>query len=70
MKRLFRIVQQYSNSLSLGIPNEIVKKFKISKGDVLAVSIQDNKIVVEPLELAKVTSDSTANQSHVGCGQP
>jgi len=50
----FRIVQDIAKSLSIGIPAKIAKQLKIRKGDVLCVSLVENKIVVEPLEPSKV----------------
>ncbi len=59
MKRLFRTVQQISHSLSIGIPYKIAKQLNISKGDVLAVSLRENIIVVESLQTLVGSSDST-----------
>lgn len=57
----FRVVQDIAKSLSIGIPAKIAKQLNIRKGDVLSVSIENNKIVVEPLEPSKVPGIPAAN---------
>ena len=59
MKQNFRRVQKLSHSLLIGIPDEIAKRLNITKGDMLAVSLKENKIVVESLDTLSCKSDST-----------
>ena len=52
------MIQKWGNSLALRIPKAFAQQTKVKKGSRVRLTIEKNRIVVEPVEKAKITLES------------
>jgi antitoxin MazE len=52
------IIQQWGNSLALRIPKAFAQQTKVKKGSRVLLTIDKNRMVVEPVEKTKITLES------------
>jgi antitoxin MazE len=52
-------VQKWGNSQGVRLPKEILAEAKLTVGDVVQVSVQNDKIIVEPLTKVRGKHDIT-----------
>ena len=49
------MIQQWGNSLALRIPKAFAQQAKVKKGSRVKLTVEKNRLVVEPVEKKKIT---------------
>jgi antitoxin MazE len=52
------MIQQWGNSLALRIPKAFAHQAKVKKGSRVRLTIEKNRLVVEPVKEAKITLET------------
>lgn len=52
------MIQQWGNSLALRIPKAFASQAKVKKGSRVRLTIEKNRLVVEPIEKTRITLES------------
>ena len=52
------MIQQWGNSLALRIPKAFAEQAKVKKGSRIKLTVEKNRLVIEPVEKKKVTLES------------
>ena len=52
------MIQQWGNSLALRIPKAFAQQAKVKKGSRVRLTVEKNRMVIEPVEKTKITLES------------
>lgn len=52
------MIQQWGNSLALRIPKAFAEQAKVKKGSRIKLTVEKNRLVIEPVEKKKITLES------------
>ena len=52
------MIQQWGNSLALRIPKAFAQQAKVKKGSRVRLTVEKNRLVIEPVEKSKITLKS------------
>lgn len=61
--KLVRTIRKSGDSLSIGIPFDVVELTGVKKGDKLSIDFENNKMIVEFPEPSKVTGIPQADHA-------